>query len=114
MSGTELAGFRVLVVDDDEDTRDELGALVRSAGALPLAATDGMEAYELFERERPDAIVADLWMPRMDGYDLLRRVRWHAPEDGGPAAMRPRPRLQRSRCQTARAFHRGPDHSTDR
>jgi CheY-like chemotaxis protein len=78
-----LKGLRVLVVEDDEATREAIVALLDSCGARPLAASQGEEALEVFHRERPDAIVADLWMPKVDGYDLIRRVRSLPSAEGG-------------------------------
>jgi CheY-like chemotaxis protein len=78
-----LKGLRVLVVEDDEATRDAIVALLDSCGARPLAASQGEEALEVFHRERPDAIVADLWMPKLDGYALIRSVRSLPSEQGG-------------------------------
>ena len=79
---TELAGYRVVLVEDDHDTLEEVAALVRSHGAETFTARHGAEGYEVFARVRPDAIVTDLWMPN-GGYDFIKRVRGRAPEDGG-------------------------------
>ncbi|HEY2511191.1 MAG TPA: response regulator [Polyangiaceae bacterium] len=78
----ELSGFCVLVAEDDDDTRDEVCALLRAHGADVLAARTGEEAYQVFVRDRPDAIVTDLWMPT-DGYEFVKRVRKLAIEQGG-------------------------------
>ena len=79
---SELAGFRVLLVEDDHDTLEEVAALVRSHGAETFPARHGAEGYDVFARVRPDAIVTDLWMPN-GGYDFIKRVRARSPEDGG-------------------------------
>ena len=79
----ELTGFRVLIAEDDDLTRDELASLVQSCGGDPLVAKDGAEAYDLFVRERPDAVVSDLWMATADGYALVKRIRSLPPEEGG-------------------------------
>lgn len=78
-----LRDLCVLVVEDDEATRDAIVALLSSFGARPIAASQGEEALEIFHRERPDAIVADLWMPKLDGYDLIKRVRSLPSDEGG-------------------------------
>jgi CheY-like chemotaxis protein len=77
-----LNGFRVLVVEDDEATLDELVALLKSCSAKPVVARQGEEALEVFRRERPELIVADLWIPKSDGYDFLRHVRELPIEEG--------------------------------
>ncbi len=78
-----LTGSRVLVVEDDDVTRSELVDLLQAHGADAFAAADGGEAYETFVRERPTAIVVDLWMPNVDGYNFLKRVRSLSFEAGG-------------------------------
>ncbi|HEY2513443.1 MAG TPA: response regulator, partial [Polyangiaceae bacterium] len=75
----ELAGFRVVLVEDDHDTLEEVAALVSSHGAEAFTARHGAEGYDVFARVRPDAIVTDLWMPD-GGYDFIKRVRARAPE----------------------------------
>jgi CheY-like chemotaxis protein len=72
-----LSGYRILVVDDDEDVRTFLLALFADAGAQICEAGDGYEAVEVAVRERPDLITLDLSMPGRDGVeafcDLRRR-----------------------------------------
>jgi PAS domain S-box-containing protein len=84
----ELAGLRVLVVDDEADTRELLAAVLVSCGAEVIQAATASEAFEQVERARPDVIVTDIGMPEEDGYSLLARIRELPPERGGgtPAA----------------------------
>jgi CheY-like chemotaxis protein len=77
-----LEGFRVLLAEDDDQTRDAIVNLLRSCRALPIAASHGVEAFEVFRRERPDAVVSDLWMPQEDGYHFIERVRGLPHEEG--------------------------------
>lgn len=60
---------RVLVVEDDQDTREALTALLESEGYEAQGAGDGQEALAMLERGefKPDVIVLDLYMPAMDG-----------------------------------------------
>ena len=74
-SGTSLDGVRVLVVDDEADSRHvvarqlkRVGAEVREAGSVP-------EAMEVLTGWRPDVLLSDIAMPGEDGYALLRRLR---------------------------------------
>ncbi|HEX8557548.1 MAG TPA: ATP-binding protein [Pyrinomonadaceae bacterium] len=69
------AGLRVLLVDDDEDTLEVLSTFLRRAGAEVATASSAGEALAALGRTRHDVIVADIGMPEVDGYELLRRVR---------------------------------------
>ena len=66
---------QVLVVDDSDDVREMLAALLRCAGYDVREAGDGRAALRSIATSTPDAIVLDLWMPVMDGWDFLRRLR---------------------------------------
>jgi CheY-like chemotaxis protein len=72
----------VLVVDDRPDIARVLSYLVDSDDRLSLAgiARDGVEALEHSERRRPDAIVCDVQMPRMDGIEALPLLRKACPD----------------------------------
>jgi CheY-like chemotaxis protein len=70
-----LAGKRVLVVDDDAAVLWFFAGLLREAGATVLQARDGREALELARRKRPQLVVSDILMPKMDGFELCRELR---------------------------------------
>jgi two-component system phosphate regulon response regulator PhoB len=70
-----LTGYRILVVDDDEDVRTFLLALFADAGAQISEAGDGYEALEKAVAERPDLIILDLSMPGRDGVEAFRDLR---------------------------------------
>ena len=75
---TEMAGSRpqrILVVDDDAALRDVLCDLLRAEHFDVDLASGGEEALGLLHRNRPDLILTDMHMPRLDGLGLLRRVR---------------------------------------
>jgi signal transduction histidine kinase len=82
-----LGGTRVLVVDDDPDTRDVVRAILEHAGAEVLTTESAAETRACLQRAHPDVIIADIGMPKEDGYSLLRSVRTLAPDDirGVPA-----------------------------
>jgi PAS domain S-box-containing protein len=84
----ELAGLRVLVVDDEPDTREVLAAVLNSCGAQVIQAATAAEAFEQIEHARADVLVTDIGMPEEDGYSLLARIRELPRERGGgiPAA----------------------------
>ncbi|WP_433796060.1 chemotaxis protein CheB [Actinoplanes sp. CA-252034] len=65
---------RVLVADDNPDMRDYLARLLGASWSVAVAA-DGEQALDVARRERPDLILADVMMPRMDGFALLREIR---------------------------------------
>ncbi|APR85983.1 Chemotaxis protein methyltransferase CheR [Minicystis rosea] len=70
-----LRGVRVLVLDDEQDTRDLVMRLLEENEAEVQAATSAEEALSLLRAQVPDVIVSDIGMPGMDGYALMRRVR---------------------------------------
>lgn len=78
-----LEGLRIVIVDDDDDARDLLATVLTQRSAHVFAADCAAEAFELLQRERPDALVSDIAMPEEDGYMLIGRVRALAPDDGG-------------------------------
>jgi DNA-binding response OmpR family regulator len=67
--------MKILVVDDDRDLRDILVFAFRKAGYLVVEAADGEEALTVFEREAPDLVVLDVNMPKLDGFEVCRRLR---------------------------------------
>ena len=83
-----LSGIRVLVVDDDDDTRDIIERVLARRGALVVAVSSASDALETFGRQQFDVLLVDVMMPGMDGYELMRRIRALPAEKGGrvPAA----------------------------
>jgi PAS domain S-box-containing protein len=73
--GTALAGLRVLLVDDEADTRDVLRVLLEVQGANVTAASSAGEALELLRRHPTDVLLADIGMPEQDGYALIEAIR---------------------------------------
>jgi diguanylate cyclase (GGDEF)-like protein len=81
-SGRTLAGapesaarLRVLVAEDDAAARFLLSRAIEESGHQVLCAEDGAQAWELFRRHRPEVVVSDWLMPRVDGDELCRRIR---------------------------------------
>jgi CheY-like chemotaxis protein len=79
-------GLNVLVVDDDQDGRELLVALLESSGARVTSAQSAEEALHEIQRATPDALLSDIGMPGTDGYDLMRGIRALAPH---PSAQVP-------------------------
>jgi len=78
-----LAGLRVVVVDDDRVSLMAITAMVGSWGAQIRFAPSGGDALRLITEEAPDLLLSDLYMPDMDGFDLMKRVRELPPGQGG-------------------------------
>ncbi|HUR33472.1 MAG TPA: ATP-binding protein [Vicinamibacterales bacterium] len=75
VAGLSLNGARVLLVDDDADTRDVLKTLLEAAGADVMASASAGETRRLFARSHPDLLIADIGMPDEDGYALIASIR---------------------------------------
>jgi PAS domain S-box-containing protein len=68
-------GRRILIVDDSEDGAESLAMLLQLEGHHTFKAHDGQEAIEAAERLRPDAVLLDIGLPIMNGYEVCRRIR---------------------------------------
>jgi len=79
----DLSGLRVLVVDDDRDSRELIGHVLADCAADVVAVGSVVEALELLQKMRPHVVVSDIGMPDVDGIDLMRRIRALAHEHGG-------------------------------
>jgi signal transduction histidine kinase/CheY-like chemotaxis protein len=84
----ELSGVRILLVEDELDSREILRQMLSLTGALVEAVGSVAEAMVAFDQARPDVLLSDIGMPIEDGYSLIRRIRARLPERGGkvPAA----------------------------
>jgi PAS domain S-box-containing protein len=78
-----LNEIEILVVDDDTDNRDFIAFVLEEAGAKILTATSAIEALKILKQSPPDLLLADIGMPEMDGYMLIRQVRALPLEQGG-------------------------------
>jgi two-component system response regulator MprA len=67
--------MRILVVDDEPAVRESLERSLRFEGYQVIVAADGAEALERVRDDRPDAVVLDVLMPRLDGMEACRRLR---------------------------------------
>ncbi|HEY7449595.1 MAG TPA: response regulator [Vicinamibacterales bacterium] len=66
---------RILVVDDDRTTREVLRKVLTHAGFATKVARDGVDALNALKNQRFDLLLLDVWMPRMNGIDVLARLR---------------------------------------
>jgi len=103
--GKELYGIKILVVDDDPDTRELLEWVLKRTGAEVVLAGSAREALEALERSRPHVLVSDIAMPEEDGYSLVRKIRALPAERGGrmPAVALTAHSLIQDRLQSLRA-----------
>jgi signal transduction histidine kinase/CheY-like chemotaxis protein len=73
--GVNLSGVKVLVVEDDADSRDLLQGVLAHCAATVRTAASAAEGLALVNQEPPDVLVSDIGMPDVDGFEFLRRVR---------------------------------------
>ncbi|MFN2531295.1 MAG: PAS domain S-box protein [Pyrinomonadaceae bacterium] len=81
--GDRLDGIRILVVDDEPDTRELLKTELESVGAKVILAGSAAEAFTNVTHEVPDVLISDIGMPVEDGYSLIRKLRNLPAERGG-------------------------------
>jgi PAS domain S-box-containing protein len=82
-SRVALDGVRILVVEDEPDTRTFLTQLLRANGAEVVEAGTAADALEVFPSAIPDILLSDIGLPQVDGYDLIRRIRQLGVTAGG-------------------------------
>src|SRR5688500_20292261 len=68
---------KILVVDDDRATRHILQRVLTDGGYETAVAKDGIEALQALRKRRFDLLLLDVWMPRMNGLELLAKLRTH-------------------------------------
>jgi CheY-like chemotaxis protein len=66
---------RLVVVDDNKDSAESLATMLEAKGAQVKTAYDGVEAVEAAAEFQPDAVLLDIGMPRLNGYDAARQIR---------------------------------------
>ena len=67
--------MKLLLADDDPITLDSLRACLEPEGFAVVLASNGEQAWELWQQQRPDLLCLDIMMPKVDGYELCRRIR---------------------------------------
>lgn len=65
----------ILIIEDDEQTRDNLQTILELEGFRPLVAADGLSGLALVRAERPALVLCDVMMPGLDGFQVLRMMR---------------------------------------
>ena len=79
--------MKILIADDSTTVRRLVSARLVADGHTVVEAEDGEEAVELAARERPDLVVLDKMMPKLDGFEVLRRLRESTETRGVPIIM---------------------------
>ena len=72
---TKMESRRVLIVDDNRDSADSLAMLLQITGNQTFQAHDGVEAVEAIRQHRPEVVLLDIGLPRLDGLEVCRQVR---------------------------------------
>jgi len=67
--------IKILMADDEPDVLMIMAKKLREHGFEVIEATDGVDAWEKIQASRPDIVLLDLVMPRMDGFDVLKKLR---------------------------------------
>jgi CheY-like chemotaxis protein len=78
-----LHGLLILIVEDDDDARELMQAVLEQRGATVSAAESVARAFELLACKTPDVVVSDIAMPDEDGFTLARRLRALPADSGG-------------------------------
>ncbi|MDZ7965605.1 MAG: PAS domain S-box protein [Nostoc sp. DedSLP03] len=76
-------GLKVLLVDDERDTRELIAFILEQSGAVVIQAASAMEALRIMPQLQPNLLLSDIGMPEVDGYMLIRQIRAMSPELGG-------------------------------
>lgn len=71
----EPSGLRILIADDNEDSANVLALLLQLEGYVLAVAYNGVEALEVAERFQPDVVILDIGMPKLNGYEVARKIR---------------------------------------
>ncbi|MEH2208995.1 MAG: PAS domain S-box protein [Nostoc sp.] len=79
----DFKGLKVLLVDDERDTRELIAFILEQSGAVVIQAASAMEALRIMPQFQPNLLLSDIGMPEIDGYMLIRQIRAMLPELGG-------------------------------
>ncbi|MBN3941141.1 PAS domain S-box protein [Nostoc sp. NMS9] len=79
----DFNGLKVLLVDDERDTRELIAFILKQSGAVVTQAASAIEALRIMPQLQPNLLLSDIGMPEVDGYMLIRQIRAMSPELGG-------------------------------
>ena len=110
------SSLRILIVDDNRDGADSLAMMLRLMGNETATAYDGQEGVDMAGRFRPDVVLLDIGLPKLNGYEAARRIRAAAVGQApgidrrdGLGARRGPPPLARRRVRSPHGQAGGPD-----
>ena len=103
---------RILVADDNQAMRNSFAAILRELGHDVRLATDGMQALQLAEEWKPEFVILDVHMPRINGYEVARKLRSRFPPGAMRLVMMSGTDLEQTTLQAAREA--GFDHCIDK
>lgn len=72
--------YKILIADDESSIRETVSFYMEKEGYIPLAAGDGVQALELFEREKPALVILDVMMPEKNGFEVCKEIRRSDPD----------------------------------
>ena len=78
---------KILIVEDEADFRDMLKHVLESAGYHVEAAGNGMDGLALYKETAPDAVILDVHLPDMSGFEICRKIRIEGPRSSTPILM---------------------------
>ena len=78
----EIVMASIVLADDDEDLRAIYAPCLRSAGHAVWEAAGGLEALELVRKHRPGLLILDVWMPQLNGFEVLESLRYDPASTG--------------------------------
>lgn len=81
----DLTGAKVMLVEDNDDSRDLVSYILRNANANVLAVGDAERFFEEFEEYSPDVLISDIAMPKKDGFQIMRELRETWPDKSFPS-----------------------------
>jgi DNA-binding response OmpR family regulator len=70
-----MAEKKILLVDDDPDIRDAISVILEVQGYEVITAKDGLECFNMLGAEKPDLLILDLLMPKMDGFEVFKELK---------------------------------------
>jgi CheY-like chemotaxis protein len=83
LADQRLKNSRILLVEDDPDTQELIGTVLRRHGAEVIAVPSSETALSEVTRDKPDVIISDIGMAGENGYEFIRKVRMLSREEGG-------------------------------
>jgi PAS domain S-box-containing protein len=83
LNSPNLSGIKILIVDDDADSRDFISFVLQQEKAEVIAVSSALSALQILAKSKLDVLLSDIGMPEMDGYMLIKQVRKWLPEQGG-------------------------------